>query len=189
MPLWDIFGIVLTITLFENLLLIYLNLVKVNKKSKFGYRLHIFCYIFLVFIILGMWGMMQGNLLSSTTISNSFMGGYALNHISYFGILTFGTTLVMIDFLTRKNPKFWGRETRRDGSKYIKILRFKEIVKKIIIITSWIGLCIGAFCAFITLFGVFEFVTTQIACFSSQYGVFLSFIFLANTIILLKIKK
>ncbi len=189
LPLWDIFGIVLTITLFENLLLIYLNLVNVNKKSKFGYRFHVFCYIFLVFIILGMWGMMQGNLLSSTTISNSFLGGYALNHLSYFGILTFGITLVMIDFLARKNPEFWGRETRREGGKYIKILRFKEIVRKIIIITTWIGLCIGAFCAFITLFGVFEFVTTQIAFFSSQYGVFLSFIFLANTIILLKIKK
>ncbi|MBY9015017.1 MAG: carboxylesterase family protein [Candidatus Lokiarchaeota archaeon] len=189
LPLWDIFGIVLTITLFENLLLIYLNLVNVNKKSKFGYRLYIFCYICLVFIILGMLGMMQGNLLSSITISNSFLGGYALNHLSYFGILSFGIILVVIDFLTRKNPEFWGRETRRNGSKYIKILRLKEIGKKIIIITTWIGLCIGAFCAFITLFGVFEFVTTQIAVFSSQYGIFLSFIFLANTIILIKIKR
>ena len=189
LPLWDIFGIILTITFFENLLLIYLNLLKVNKKNKLGYRLYIFCYVLLVFIILGMIGMMQGNLLSSATISNSFLGGYALNHVSYFGILTFGITLVVIDFLTRKNSEFWGNNMRRGGRNSPKILRFKEIIKKIIITSTWIGLCIGAFCAFITIFGVFEFVTTQIAVFSSQYGVFLSFIFLANTIILIKLKK
>ena len=136
-----------------------------------------------------MLGMMEGNLLNSIAISNSFLGGYALNHLSYFGILTFGTILVAIDFLTRKNPEFWGNETRKEGSKYFISLRVKKIVKKIIVITTWIGLCIGAFCSFITLFGVFEFVTTQLAIFSSQYGVFLSFIFLANTIILVKMKR
>ncbi|MBY9021418.1 MAG: hypothetical protein KGD67_10185, partial [Candidatus Lokiarchaeota archaeon] len=74
---------------------------------------------------MAMLGMMEGNLLNSIAISNSFLGGYALNHLSYFGILTFGTILVAIDFLTRKNPEFWGNETRKEGSKYFISLRVK----------------------------------------------------------------
>jgi acetyl esterase/lipase len=187
--LWDIFGVILTITLFENLLLVYLNLLKVNKKSKLGYKLHIMCYIFLVFTILAMFGMMQGNLLSSTTISNGFLGGYALTHLCYFGILSFGIFLVLVDILTRRNPEIWGIENRGDFRKFMKSGRVKHIYGKIIVKIAWIGFAFGGFCAFITLFGVVEFVTTQIIYISSQYGIFLSFIFLSNTIILLKLKR
>ncbi len=187
--LWDIFGIILTITLFENLLLVYLNLLKVNKRSKLGYRLHVMCYLFLVFTILAMFGMMQGNLLSSIAISNGFLGGYILTYLSYFGILIFGIFLVLIDILTRRNPEIWGIENRSNSRKSLKIERYKHIFKNIIIKVAWIGFIFGGFCTFITLFGVFEFVTTQIAYISSQYGIFLSFIFLSNMIILLKLKR
>lgn len=187
--LWDIFGVILTITLFENLLLIYLNLLKVNKKSKLGYRLYIICYLFLVFTILAMFGMMQGNLLNSIAISNGFLGGYALTHLCYFGILSFGIFVVLIDILTRRNPEIWGIENGGDIRKSMKIVRVKRIVKKIIVIISWTGFIFGGFSAFITLSGVFEFVTTQITYISSQYGIFLSFIFLSNMIILLKLKR
>ena len=87
------FGIILTITFFDNLLLVYLNLLRVNKRSRLGCRLYILGFIFLVFMILAMFGMMQGNLLSSGAISDGFLGGYALTHLSYFGILTFGILL------------------------------------------------------------------------------------------------
>jgi hypothetical protein len=131
-----------------------------------------------------MFGMMQGNLLNSITISNGFLGGYALIHLCYFGILSFGIFLVLIDIVTRRNPEIWGVENRGESIKSMKIERVKRIFKKIIIKITWIGFIFGGFCAFITLFGVFEFVTTQIAYISSQYGIFLSFIFLSNMIIL-----
>ena len=187
--LWDVFGVILTITLFENLLLVYLNLLKVNKTSKLGYRLYILCYLFLAFTILAMFGMMQGNLLSSREISNSFLGGYALTHLCYFGFLTFGTFLVLIDIITRKNLEIWGIGNKGDSRKSMKIVRVKRNTMKILTKVSGIGFAFGAFCAFITIFGVFEFVTTQIAYISSQYGVFLSLIFLSNLIILLKLKR
>jgi acetyl esterase/lipase len=136
-----------------------------------------------------MFGMMQGNLLSSNAISNVFLGGYALTYLSYFGILTFGIFLVLIDILTRRNPEIWGIENKSNSRKSMKIERLKHIFKNIIIKVAWIGFIFGGFCAFITLFGVFEFVTTQIAYISSQYGLFLSFIFLSNMIILLKLKR
>ena len=186
---WDIFGVILTITLFANLLLVYLNLLKVNKRSKLGYRLYIMCFIFLVFMILGMFGMMQGNLISSGTVSDGFLGGYALTHLCYFGILTFGIIIGSIDFLSRKNLELWGKDTNSSRRKSIKILRFQHILRKLLVGVAWAGFIFGAFCAFITIFGVFEFVTTQLAYISSQYGVFLSFIFLSNTIILLKLKR
>ncbi len=187
--LWDVFGVILTITLFENLLLVYLNLLKVNKKSKLGHRLYILCYVFLVFTILAMFGMMQGNLLNSMAISNGFLGGYALTHLCYFGILSFGIFLVLVDILTRRNPEIWGIENRGEIRKFMKIERVKRIFGKIIVIVVWIGFIFGGFCAFITIFGVFEFVTTQIAYISSQYGIFLSFIFLSNMIILIRLKR
>jgi len=187
--LWDVFGVILTITLFENLLLVYLNLLKVNKKSKLGHRLYIMCYVFLVFTILAMLGMMQGNLLNSMAISNGFLGGYALTHLCYFGILSFGIFLVLVDILTRRNPEIWGIENGGEIRKFMKIERVKRIFGKILVIVVWIGFIFGGFCAFITVFGVFEFVTTQIAYISSQYGIFLSFIFLSNMIILIRLKR
>ena len=48
---WDVFGVILTITLFDNLLLVYLNLLRVNKRSKLGFRLYIMGFLFLFFII------------------------------------------------------------------------------------------------------------------------------------------
>lgn len=187
--LWDIFGVILTVTLFDNLLLVYLNLLKVNKRSKLGYRLYILGYIFLAFMIFAMFGMMQGNLLSSGAISDGFLGGYALTHLSYFGILTFGIIMGLFDILTRKNSDIWSKDIGSDRRKSMKGVRFQRIFRKILVIVFWSGFIFGAFCAFITLFGVFEFVTTQLAYISSQYGVFLSFIFLSNTIILLKLKR
>ena len=167
--LWDIFGIILTVTLFENLLLVYLNLLKVNKRSKLGYRLYIMCFIFLVFMILGMFGMMQGNLLSSGTVSDGFLGGYALTHLCYFGILIFSIIIGSIDILSRNNLELWGKDNNGYRRKSIKILRVQQILRKIIVRVAWIGFVFGAFCAFITAFGVFEFVTTQINYISSQY--------------------
>jgi len=146
-------------------------------------------FIFLVFMILAMFGMMQGNILSSGAISDGFFGGYALTHLSYFGILTFGIIMGLFDILTRKNAELWGKDNGSDRRKPMKILRFHPIFRKILVGASWSGFIFGAFCAFITLFGVVEFVTTQIAYISSQYGVFLSFIFLSNTIILIKLKR
>jgi len=187
--LWDVFGVILTITFFDNLLLIYLNLLKVNRRSKLGYRLYIMCFIFIVFIILAMFGMMQGNLLSSVAISEGFLGGYALTHLCYFGILTFGILIGLIDILTKHKPEFWNQDFDGKRRNSMKMVRVQRIIRKIFVVVSWNAFIFGAFCAFITIFGVFEFVTTQITYISSQYGVFLSFIFLSNTIILLKLKR
>jgi acetyl esterase/lipase len=146
-------------------------------------------FLFLAFMILAMFGMMQGNLLSSGAISDSFLGGYALTHLSFFGILLFGILVALFDILTRKNHELWEKNIGNYSRKTMKLVRFRRIVGKILIGFSWSGFIFGAFCAFITVFGVFEFVTTQLAYISSQYGVFLSFIFLSNTIILLKLKR
>lgn len=140
-------------------------------------------------MILAMFGMMQGNLLSSEAISDGFLGGYALTHLSYFGILTFGIIIGTFDIFTRKNLELWGKESRSSRRKSMKNIRFQKILRKIVVVISWTGFIFGAFSAFITVFGVFEFVTTQLAYLSSQYGIFLSFVFLSNTIILLKLKR
>ena len=136
-----------------------------------------------------MFGMMQGNLLSSGARSEGFLGGYALTHLSYFGILTFGIVVGIFDIITKNNLDIWSKNNGSYQRKSMKFTRCNRILRKILIGISWSGFIFGAFCAFITIFGVFEFVTTQLAYISSQYGVFLSFIFLSNTIFLLKLKR
>ncbi|GAH40628.1 unnamed protein product, partial [marine sediment metagenome] len=101
----------------------------------------------------------------------------------------FGITIGLIDVFSKNNPELWGKDHRNYRRTSIKILRFQRVLRKILVGVAWAGFVFGAFCAFITVFGVFEFVTTQLAYISSQYGVFLSFIFLSNTIILLKLKR
>ena len=48
---------------------------------------------------------------------------------------------------------------------------------------------VGIIFAVVIIFGSFEVVTTLIAIVSGQFGIYFSFIFAANTILLLKLKR
>jgi hypothetical protein len=143
-------------------------------------------------MIFAMLSLMSGNLSTSVTYSNEIIenfGAYLTTYFSYFGILIFGIFIGLIDIKNIKNKNFWEFKKRFGGIKSKEIIRAKEILYKIFMILTRVTFIIGIIFAINVLFGVFEIITTGIVLFTPQFGTFFSFIFLANTIIYLKLKK
>ncbi|MFX1522755.1 MAG: alpha/beta hydrolase [Promethearchaeota archaeon] len=187
--IWDIFGFILVLTIFENLLFIYFTL---YKKNILRVKTHYYSYGFLLFIIIAIPCMMLGNLLLSVTYSNNIIdtiGAYLLLYIGYFGIFVFGFGFAVYELKLLSNIelilfKFSLFTTNRLNPK-----RLMRISKKILILLSRITFIIGIIFAVVIMVGSFEIVTTFIAIVSGQFGTFFSIIFLANTLLLLKLKK
>ncbi|UCC18534.1 MAG: alpha/beta hydrolase [Promethearchaeota archaeon] len=189
--LWDFLGIILLITIFSNLVLVFINSRKRNGHNRFTNKFNIFGYVYLTFIIIAMVCMMLGNLLVSVTYSNQLIDNllsYILIYLFYFGILIIGIVYAIFGVKTYNKINL-GVENHtiniRISRRFIKV---KSIFKKIAIVISRITFIIGIIFGIVILFGSFEIVTTFIAIVSGQFGIFFSIIFFANTIILLKLK-
>jgi len=186
---WDFIGVIITITLFENLLFVYFNL---HKRNILRTKINIFSFVYLIFIIIAILSILLGNLLLSVIYSNNYtenFGAYTMIYFSYFGVLIYGISFALFDIKCLYNSNlelFKQSVSKRNG---IRILRIKKSLRKILIILSRITFIIGILFAIVTVFGSFEVITVFIAIISSQFGVFFSIIFLANTILLLKLKK
>ncbi|MFX1412854.1 MAG: hypothetical protein ACFFA2_03365 [Promethearchaeota archaeon] len=189
---WDLLGILIIITLFLNGLLVYINSIKVNKTLRLGKKLNLICYIYLGFVIIAVLGIMGGNLLiySSYRPLSIFSGfGYFLVYFCYFSLFGFNFFIALFDILNIKNEKLWNSNRNKTRFPSKRKMRTKRILKKILTILSNITFYIGILCAFVTIFGSFEIVTTIFAMFSAQFGAFFSLIFLINTLILIKLKR
>jgi hypothetical protein len=186
---WDIYGVILALSIFENLLYIYFNL---HKQNILRAKTQLISYGFLLLIIIGVPCMMSGNLLLSSIYSNELsetIGAYLLTYFSYFGILLYGLSFAIYNIITLIRFDFSHSRQILFAINTRKFTRAKRISRKILIIFSRITFIIGICFAFVIIFGSFEIVTTFIAILSGQFGVFFSIIFLANTILLLKLKS
>ncbi|UCD02463.1 MAG: alpha/beta hydrolase [Promethearchaeota archaeon] len=189
--LWDIFGTILLMTLFENLVLIFINSIKNNEKKIFRTKMNFFSYFYLIFIIFAMVSMMLGNLLISVTYSNQLidnLGAYTLIYVFYFGVLTIGISYAIYGIKIYNNSSLKSQIQDFEVRSSRRFLKIKKISKKIAIIFSRTTFIIGIIFGIVIIFGSFEVVTTLLAIVSGQFGIFFSIIFLANTILLLKLK-
>lgn len=187
--IWDLFGVILSITLFTNLFLAYINS---NNNNKLKKRSNLVSYGYLVFTILAILGMMVGNLLLSVTYSNRIVDNleaYVMIYFFYFGVLVFSLYLAIIDIKNLKNAnhKLQGNNFKKRCLQ--RFIRVRKALKKTIIIFCRITFIIGILFAFVIIFGSVEIITTLIAIISAQFGIFFSIIFLANTVLLLKLKN
>ena len=190
--LWDIFGFILLFTLFESILLVYLQSTRITKRSNTRSRLNLLSYIYLVLIILSMIGMLLGNLLISSIYSNKLvanLGAYLSIYLSYFGILIFGIFFVLLELREYNNENLWLHKPLFNGTYIKRSPRANKILKKVVTIISRITFFFGILFAIVIVFGSFEVLTTFIAIIAAQFGVFFSIIFFANTILLLKLKQ
>ncbi len=187
--LWDFIGVILTITLFENLLFVYFNF---HKRDVLRTKMNLISYGFLILIIIAILCIMLGNLLLSSTYSNSFIdnfGAYTMIYFSYFGILIYGVSFALFNIKLLYNNDLEHLKHSFRKIKRIRFLQVKKTLSKMLTIISRITFIIGILFAIVSVFGSFEVITVFIAIISSQFGVFFSIIFLANTILLLKLKK
>jgi len=189
--LWDIFGVILLVTLFNSLTMIFVNSIKAIKENNIRTKWNLISYIYLIFIILATICMMLGNLLISVTYSNQLIynfGAYTLVYLFYFGLMSFGIFYAIfgIKIYHNNNPDLKNQIFEKKFSR--RFLKTKKYLKKTITILSRITFIIGILFGVVCIFGSFEIVTTFIAIVSGQFGLFFSIIFFANTILLLKLK-
>ena len=189
--LWDVFGILLLMTFFGNLILIFINSNKTNGRSKFTNKMNLFSYVYLIFIILAIVCMMLGNLLISVTYSNQLIDNllaYTLTYIFYFGILIIGIIYAVFGSKTYNKINLGFEKYYFEKRFSARFVKTKKTLKKIITVISRVTFIIGIIFGIVILVGSFEVVTTFIAIVSGQFGIFFSIIFFANTILLLKLK-
>ncbi len=184
--MWDIAGIIYLIALFGNLLLVFLNSIKLNKQSKIGGRLNVWGYIFLIFVIFAMGGMLLGNFLYSVTYPPDLganLGTFTIIYLSYFGLLVFGLFFAYLNIKHIKSAEVW--EPRKGKSGLIR-----NLIKVFAALICGLLLFVGIDLALLTLFEAvssFGSINATLGMFAAQMDLFLVFVTLSITIILLKI--
>ncbi|MHA1785482.1 MAG: alpha/beta hydrolase [Candidatus Helarchaeota archaeon] len=187
---WDITGVFILLTLFTNFLLIFINSNKLNKSTKLGNRLNFISYIFLLVMIFVMIAMLLGNFLISVTYLNAAtIGIQALVILGYVGIFAFGAIYAFIHLKTIDNLELWGKETTGTWSPSNISIKIKRILKILLKIDCYLALFLGLLFSYATLMGGIEPMIAEIVnFFVPSFGLFLSFIFLSATLLLLKMK-
>ncbi|MFX0021955.1 MAG: hypothetical protein ACFE9S_06485 [Candidatus Hermodarchaeota archaeon] len=189
--MWDIYGIILLMTFFGNLTLIFVNSNKENGRCKYTAKMNLFSYIYLIYIILAIVCMMLGNLLISVTYSNNIIDNllaYTLIHLTYFGTLIIGIIYAVFGYKTYNSIKSGINNNYSEKRFMPKFVKTKKILTKIVTVISRVTFIIGIIFGIVILFGSFEIVTTFMAIVTGQFGAFFSIILFANTVLLVKLK-
>jgi acetyl esterase/lipase len=191
--IWDIFGAILLITLFNNFLLVYINDQKLNKKSKLGNKINILCYGYSCYVIFAMLAMLFNNFFISVSYSNNLManiGFYGFVYVSYFGVLIIGIIIANFDIKNLYNEKVWNSSQEREIVDSQRIVKTKRILKLTLQVLCYVTMSFGVYFSYV-IFHVFYFdsISGILGIFISQFALFGAFILLSATIILLKTKS
>jgi len=212
---WNIFGIVILITFFGNILLVYLNSVKLNTTTKLGHRLNIVGYFYLIFIIFAMGFIGAGNFFimsSYSSVQADLRRSYWWIYAGYFGVLLIGLVLAFLDFKNLDNREVWDLSSIGDREQSKGGLIIKKILRGLLGLICVLTLLLGSFFVLITLFSsvlgvsdpsamnaldltnldaetIFRGAVGVIGMVVTQAGIFFCFTFLATTVLLLKVKN
>lgn len=190
--LWDIFGVILIVTLIGNLILVYVSTSKLNKTSKEGNRINLLCYFYLVFCIVAMFLMLFGNMLISVTYSNELswmLGGYTMILSGYFCLLGIGLLIAYFDAKYLGNPRLWDLSQDFEHIQSKNASTTKKILKKLLKIDCYCTLAFGIYFSYVLLNGHADYVSGVVGVFTNQFPTFAAIIFLSTTVILLMLKK
>ncbi|MFX1277469.1 MAG: alpha/beta hydrolase [Promethearchaeota archaeon] len=191
--IWDIFGVIITISFFFNLIFIFYNESKSNKHTKLGNKLNLINYGYLIFFLIGMTMIPIGNFLISNNYSNTLLdnfASYAMVFCSFFGIQLIGILIAYLNIKSANNPEVWDL-TKRTLSLSRRKLLIRKILKIYLKIMCYSTLLLGVHFTLILFFGVYlvYFISIIYGLFAPMWSVFISFIILATTILLLKLKN
>ena len=189
--IWDITGVIIIITLICNILLVHLNSTKVNRTSKEGSRLNLFCYLFLIYTILAMFGILFGNLIVSVTYVNFslvYMVGYLMVFLNFFGLLAFGLIFALYDVKNLNNEKLWDLSKKFELAQTRKMTRGKKLLKRILKLDCYFTLAFGILFCYAILNGSADYFSGVVGVFIMQFAVFGAFMYLSATAIFLKLK-
>jgi len=192
---WDVFGVILLVTLFSNLFLMYLMGFKLNKNNDLGKKLNLLSYIFIFTNSLFIIFMGLGNVLISITYSNQLSANipwYFFIILGYYGILVFGAIMSFLNLKNLDNKALWDLSDKGDGTPE-KRARLHKYVKVGMGIGSAVFLGAGCYCAGLIMFGSVSSLIgdTKIGGILSgiimQFGLFFAFAMIGSVIVLLKL--
>ncbi len=155
--LWDIFGVILLVTLFEDIFLAYLTSVKVNKTVPLGNKLNQFTYFYLIFIVFGILLILLNNFSYSITYSNEliYTGQYLFwIYQFYFGFFMIGLGIAYVDYKSLNNRELWDLTVKGSVQRTQKQLKRSKILKITLFSICFFTLIIGVFLAYSLLFAV-----------------------------------
>jgi hypothetical protein len=182
--LWDVFGVILMINLFNNFLLVYLTSICLNKTTKLGNKINYYCYVYLIFAIFAMLFMALGNFLIAIIYENvSFITIilYFIVFFGYFGFFGFGGLIAYVDVKNLDNRELWDVSAKGSYNPTKRTLLAKKIFKVLLGLICLLLLLIGVLLAYSYLFP--NFITGVVV---PEFSVFFGIISLSVTVILLK---
>lgn len=191
--LWDVFGVILMITWCWNFVVLFLNDKFLEKSSETGKKIHRLNYNSLIFYIMAMLMLVVYNLgASAIPVTGIIMElvGYALSYIGFFGLCTFGLVIACLDVINIDNEEAW-----RFGIKEIRQIKqisspegFKKVLKTLLKLLCILTLAHGVVFTVAIYFGWTNIILGGIyGIFVSMSSGFLIFIYLATTLLLLKL--
>ncbi len=176
--LWNIYGIIILITLFLNFILIYLNGRNLNIKSKVIRYIRTLGYVYLIIIIIAMFNMLVGNF----TLSNSYYSDikyninlYYIIYFSYFIIFVIGGIVAYLNTLDYTRNYSQMKQTKK-----------RKIIRGISKFICYLFLCFGILVTFVILSKEY---TWNMEIFLAPFAIFYGFIFLSITVMLLNLKS
>ncbi len=192
--LWDVFGVILMITLFSNLCSMFLIGLKLNKNNKLGKKLNLLSYIFIFFNTACMILMALGNILISITYSNTNLANffnYFLVFLGYFGIIAFGAVFSIINIKNLNNEELWDL-TSKGSDEPIKRARLIKNLKILIGAGCFILLGFGCYCGGLILFGsvsslIGDRIGSSLGSIITQLAIFFAFAMFGSALVLLKL--
>ena len=170
-----------------NLLLVYLNSIKVNNSTRMGKILTYLYYSFLIIVILSMIGMWGGINLQQNAILNDLASNLLaclLIFSSYFGYLGLGSAIAFFDIKNLNNGELWDLGNVKSHAEPSKLKRILLKLYKIFLFNFVI--ISGIILAYTTFSGGWELFGWAMAGLFNPLTLFFVFIFLSATILLLR---
>jgi len=187
--LWDIFGVIYLLTLFCNVLLVFLDSIRLNRLNKTGHQLSKIGYLYLSFMVLAMLGIFFGNVLYSVTYAPELtanVGAFILIYFSFFAVLSLGGAIAYLNLKYLKIGEIWDQTQSKMSSTR------PTLGKMVLMGICYLVLGVGIYFVFLTLFGASLAsgdINGAVGMFVAQFDLFFVFLVLCTTVILLKLKN
>ena len=186
--LWDILGVILITTLFWNFLLIFQSGKRVDKSKPAGKRLNWACYFYLLFALISMIFIMLGNLLISVRYTMNLLSVYSVIYFFYFGLFVYGIIIALIDIKLIDRKELWTSPEINKKSRDNNANVHKSLLKRILLILSYLIFLLSLYYGLCIALGLYIDILVIPTILAGQFGIFFSVMFMANTLILLKLR-
>ncbi len=146
---WDIFGIIIIITLFGNLWMIYKESKIINRSSKSGFLLNLLCYFYPLIFIICTYDIILGNFNIASSYEKAELKFYFYVYFGYFAPLIFAIIIAILNLiLLKENNRNLRREDKIRG-----FLKIRKFFRFILALYCFLFLIVGVHFVLIILFG------------------------------------